>query len=234
MVGRVYRDIWCLEASAVEDLAEAIRRTGLELPDEFRFGLRQVLYNRPMKVARLRCGLSQTQLAELVGISPEYISYFENFRHYPKPRVAQAIADVLGVGVEVLFPAWLQEFKRVQAPSILTDAHYSLEEALALGQIDPDTMCVESEAMPFMLPSPEGEVDRRNLRETVAEVLDSLPPKERRVLSRRFGLEDGRSRTLEEVGQELGVTRERIRELEAKALRMLRHPRQSRRLKDFL
>ena len=73
----------------------------------------------------------------------------------------------------------------------------------------------------------------RLLKEQVSEVLDTLTERERKVLQLRFGLEDGRSRTLEGVGMEFGVTRERIRQIEAKALRKLRHPSRSRRLKDF-
>jgi len=66
------------------------------------------------------------------------------------------------------------------------------------------------------------------------DVLASLAPRERKVLELRFGLEDGRSRTLEEVGREFRVTRERIRQIEAKALRKLRHPSRSKKLKDYL
>ena len=72
------------------------------------------------------------------------------------------------------------------------------------------------------------------LKEQIEEVLATLNPREQRVLQLRFGLEDGRSRTLEEVGKEFGVTRERIRQIEAKALRKLRHPSRSKRLKDYL
>jgi len=72
------------------------------------------------------------------------------------------------------------------------------------------------------------------LKEQIDDVLDHLTPREQRVLRLRFGLEDGRSRTLEEVGQEFNVTRERIRQIEAKALRKLRHPSRSRKLKDYL
>ena len=72
------------------------------------------------------------------------------------------------------------------------------------------------------------------MKEQISDVLHTLTDRERRVLQLRFGLEDGRSRTLEEVGREFGVTRERIRQIEAKALRKLRHPTRSKRLKDFL
>ncbi|MDD6010911.1 MAG: RNA polymerase sigma factor RpoD [Lachnospiraceae bacterium] len=72
------------------------------------------------------------------------------------------------------------------------------------------------------------------LREQLEEVLDTLTDREKKVLSLRFGLEDGRGRTLEEVGKEFNVTRERIRQIEAKALRKLRHPTRSRKLRDYL
>ena len=74
----------------------------------------------------------------------------------------------------------------------------------------------------------------RVLRQQVEEVLESLSERESKVLQLRFGLEDGRSRTLEEVGLDFGVTRERIRQIEAKALRKLRHPSRSKKLRDFL
>jgi RNA polymerase primary sigma factor len=75
---------------------------------------------------------------------------------------------------------------------------------------------------------------RQLLKEQVGDVLDSLTLRERKVLQLRFGIVDGRSRTLEEVGREFGVTRERVRQIEAKALRKLRHPSRSKKLKDFL
>jgi RNA polymerase primary sigma factor len=84
------------------------------------------------------------------------------------------------------------------------------------------------------LPGPVDAASRQLLKEQMSDILDSLNERERKVLEMRFGLKDGQGRTLEEVGQEFGVTRERIRQIEAKALRKLRHPIRSKKLKDYL
>ena len=98
------------------------------------------------------------------------------------------------------------------------------EEDSKLGDFLPDEDASEpSEAASFSL-----------LREQLEEVLDTLAPREKKVLELRFGIVDGRTRTLEEVGKEFNVTRERIRQIEAKALRKLRHPSRSKKLRDFL
>lgn len=81
---------------------------------------------------------------------------------------------------------------------------------------------------------PADEAGRQMLHRELVSVLASLTPREQRVLSLRFGLEDGRPRTLEELGQEFNVTRERVRQIEAKALRKLRHPSRAKRLRDYL
>ena len=83
-------------------------------------------------------------------------------------------------------------------------------------------------------PAPAEQASFMMLKEQLTEVLDTLTDRERRVLVLRFGIEDGRARTLEEVGQSFGVTRERIRQIEAKALRKLRNPNRSKKLRDFL
>ena len=72
------------------------------------------------------------------------------------------------------------------------------------------------------------------LKEEISAVLSTLTPREQRILQLRFGLEDGRARTLEEAGLEFKITRERVRQIEAKALRKLRHPSRSRKLRDYL
>ena len=98
------------------------------------------------------------------------------------------------------------------------------EEDSHLGDFIPDDDAPEpAEAASFML-----------LKEQLVEVLKTLTPREEKVLRLRFGIEDGHTRTLEEVGKEFNVTRERIRQIEAKALRKLRHPSRSKKLKDFL
>src|SRR5207247_8586417 len=98
------------------------------------------------------------------------------------------------------------------------------EEDSHLGDFIPDNQAL----------APSDAASHKLLKEQVESVLEGLTLRERRVLQLRFGLEDGRTRTLEEVGREFNVTRERIRQIEAKALRKLRHPSRSRKLKDYL
>ena len=83
-------------------------------------------------------------------------------------------------------------------------------------------------------PAPQDAAAYTMLKEQLEEVMNTLTPREAKVLKLRFGLEDGKARTLEEVGKEFQVTRERIRQIEAKALRKLRHPSRSKRLKDYM
>ena len=112
-------------------------------------------------------------------------------------------------------------------------AQYPISLEYHIGEeADSDTLgdFVEDKTMP----QPAEVVTNELLKEQLNEILASLPPKERRVVELRFGLGDGRRRTLEEVGQQFNVTRERVRQIEAKALRKLRHPSRSRKLRDYL
>ena len=113
--------------------------------------------------------------------------------------------------------------KVAQEPNSL-ESPIGEEEDSHLGDFIPD----------YDAPVPEEAATHTLLREQLNEVLATLTPREAKVLSLRFGIEDGRPRTLEEVGKEFNVTRERIRQIEAKALRKLRHPSRNKKLKDFL
>ena len=118
----------------------------------------------------------------------------------------------------------VREIMRVAQEPVSLETPIGEEEDSHLGDFIPDDDA----------PAPQDAASHTLLKEQLADVLDTLTPREEKVLSLRFGLEDGRSRTLEEVGKEFNVTRERIRQIEAKALRKLRHPSRSKKLKDFL
>ena len=118
----------------------------------------------------------------------------------------------------------VREIMRVAQEPVSLETPIGEEEDSHLGDFIPDDDA----------PAPADAASHTLLKETLSSVLDSLTPREEKVLRLRFGLEDGRSRTLEEVGKEFNVTRERIRQIEAKALRKLRHPSRSKKLKDFL
>ena len=132
---------------------------------------------------------------------------------------AEEIAEEMNMPVERV-----QDILKIAQEPVSLETPIGEEEDSHLGDFIPDEDASEpSEAASFTL-----------LKEQLMEVLATLTPREEKVLRLRFGLEDGRTRTLEEVGREFNVTRERIRQIEAKALRKLRHPSRSKKLKDFL
>ncbi len=117
----------------------------------------------------------------------------------------------------------VREIRKASLEPVSLEIPVGSEDDSHLGDFVPDESSL----------SPADVATRQMLKEQMDDVLDSLTIRERRVLQLRFGLEDGRQRTLEEVGREFGVTRERIRQIEAKALRKLRHPTRSRKLRDY-
>ena len=132
---------------------------------------------------------------------------------------AEEISEEMGMPVDKV-----REILKIAQEPVSLETPIGEEEDSHLGDFIPDEGASEpSEAASFTL-----------LKEQLVDVLSTLTPREEKVLKLRFGIEDGRTRTLEEVGKEFNVTRERIRQIEAKALRKLRHPSRSKKLKDFL
>ena len=132
---------------------------------------------------------------------------------------AEEIAEEMGIPVDKV-----RDILKIAQEPVSLETPIGEEEDSHLGDFIPDEDASEpSEAASFSL-----------LREQLMTVLDTLTPREKKVLELRFGIVDGRTRTLEEVGKEFNVTRERIRQIEAKALRKLRHPSRSKKLRDFL
>ena len=118
----------------------------------------------------------------------------------------------------------VREIMKIAQEPVSLETPIGEEEDSHLGDFIPDDD----------IPAPADAAAFTLLKEQLMEVLDTLTDREKKVLTLRFGLEDGRARTLEEVGKEFNVTRERIRQIEAKALRKLRHPSRSKKLKDYL
>ena len=147
-------------------------------------------------------------------------------------RVQRQLVQELGrdptpeeIGEEMLLDVErVREIMKIAQEPVSLETPIGEEEDSHLGDFIPDDdVIAPADAATFTM-----------LREQLIEVLETLTPREQKVLRLRFGLDDGRARTLEEVGKEFEVTRERIRQIEAKALRKLRHPSRSKKLKDFL
>ncbi|MBQ7161314.1 MAG: RNA polymerase sigma factor RpoD [Clostridia bacterium] len=136
-----------------------------------------------------------------------------------REATAEEIAEAMGTSADKV-----REILKIAQDPVSLETPIGEEEDSHLGDFIPDDDS----------PAPAEAASYTLLREQLAEVLHTLSPREEQVLKLRFGLEDGRTRTLEEVGKEFNITRERIRQIEAKALRKLRHPSRSKRLRDYL
>ena len=140
-------------------------------------------------------------------------------QEYGREPTSEEIAKEMGITVEKV-----REIKKISQDPVSLETPIGEEEDSHLGDFIPDDD----------VPAPVDAAAYSMLKEQLMEVMDTLSDREKKVLMLRFGLEDGRPRTLEEVGKEFNVTRERIRQIEAKALRKLRHPSRSKKLKDYL
>ena len=150
---------------------------------------------------------------KLIRVSRQLL---QTYGREPSP---EEIAVEMGLSVDKV-----REIQKIAQEPVSLETPIGEEEDSHLGDFIPDEdVPAPAEAAAFSM-----------LKEQLVEVLDTLTEREQKVLKLRFGLEDGRARTLEEVGKEFDVTRERIRQIEAKALRKLRHPSRSKKLKDYL
>ena len=140
-------------------------------------------------------------------------------QEYGREPTPEEVAEVMNLPVERIL-----EISKISQEPVSLETPIGEEEDSHLGDFIQDEH----------IPVPADEATRTLLREQLQKVMDTLSEREQKVLALRFGLEDGKPHTLEEVGREFQVTRERIRQIEAKALRKLRHPTRSRKLRDFL
>jgi len=189
-----------------------IKQAGKTTADIARQAARQVA-REPVEL--LKSGSSQVMQNENTNIQDPI-----NLTSDKLPDITpEEIAKIMGIEVEKA-----HEIVKISQETTSIETPVGREEDSRLKEFIPDETTL----------SPFDSASHDLLKEQLVEVLDTLNPRERKVLELRFGIKDGRSRTLEEVGKEFGVTRERIRQIEAKALRKLRHPSRSKRLKDYL
>lgn len=180
--------------------------------------------NRLLRVSRrLQQELGREPTSEEIALEMELLT----------PEERSSILEAQGAD-EPLDPMLERKLKRAAGKirRIMKIAQEPMSLEMPIGSEDNSSLgdFIEDESVP----GPVDQASRQLLKEQMQDVLDGLSDRERKVLELRFGLQDGRTRTLEEVGQEFGVTRERIRQIEAKALRKLRHPIRSRKLRDYL
>ena len=173
-------------------------------------------------IHRLRTekGLSQDELAEKLFVTRQAVSRWENGETTPNTETLKQLSRLFDVSINTLLGAPRQLVCQCCGMP-LEDATTSREPDGAFNE-EYCKWCYTDGTFKY------------TSKEQLVDVLSTLTPREEKVLKLRFGIEDGRTRTLEEVGQEFNVTRERIRQIEAKALRKLRHPSRSKKLKDFL
>jgi RNA polymerase sigma factor (sigma-70 family) len=199
--------------------------------------LRFIPYLQRLVAARKAKGYTQAMLSSLTGIKLTLISRIETMRVIPDIEMRQEIADALAVDIDYLFPETLLEAIR---DGLFKNRVVDLDEARLI------KLAIEKKAL--ALPPPDDPSSRSEIaigapvdltfsggaRSAIRRVIGTLGVVEQKVIRLRFGLEDGRCRTLEEVGKEFSLTRERIRQIESKALRKLRHHTRSRKLAGYL
>ncbi len=180
--------------------------------------------NRQIRVQRnLMQELGREPTPEEVALEMDYLPSEDRRAIEEAQALGRALDPVLVRRLQIA-AAKVRRVMRIAQEPMSLETPVGSEENSSLGDF------IEDDS----LPGPADQANRHLLKEQMNEILSGLSERERKVLEMRFGLKDGTARTLEEVGQEFGVTRERIRQIEAKALRKLRHPIRSRKLRDYL
>lgn len=177
--------------------------------ETFKLGIRRTLFNRNLKTAITSSGLTHTQIRAKTGITETTLSYIINFKFCPKEEHKVALAVLLNIPIETIFPEKYDEIYEKLSP-----IKREVDVEINMLSLDaPEVLALEA---------PEDvELDTSN-RFEVERLLSCLPPRELELIQMRHGLEDGHTKTLEEVSEHFGVTRERIRQMEAKAHERMR------------
>lgn len=190
--------------------------------NQFALGVRTSIYNGLMREKRHIKGLSQKDLSELVDCPIATIGDIETFKKYPDGDKLDNIATELDSTLEEMFPEWLVE-QRIKKSS--TDTIVMVEK---LQLESPEVKQLESGY------SIEEDIDKEIMKGAVLEALQLISERERKILSMRFGVGGQEPHTLSETAQEWGVSRERIRQMEQKALGRIRNSKEAKELKEFL
>ena len=180
--------------------------------EDFGLGVKTSIYNNELRKRRIALGMEQKDLAKKIGKTNSVISHYETFKNYPDKKAAAKIAKILNCDIETIFPAWLQEYK--------------LKKSSVDREVKIDCISIDSGKAQYLLEGNDDSfIDKTEnslLASKIKEAINALTDREQRILTLRFGLDDSKPHTLEEVGQEFSVTRDRIRQIEAKALAKIR------------
>jgi transcriptional regulator with XRE-family HTH domain len=190
--------------------------------------LRLITHNARLVDTRKERGMTQLDMVRVAGIPCWRLQNIENLRVIPTEDEMIKIACVLEKPIDYLFP---EELLSAVEVGVFSRRKVELAASEVISLTEAQQLRLLSDGG---LEAVETEVDRELLAEKVPEVLETLAPIEQLVVKLRFGLDGNGTKTLEKVGMEVGLTRERIRQIEAKALRKLRYPRRSRELKPYL
>lgn len=207
---------------------------------KFSLGVKHSAFNWKMRHAREKLGLTQKDLGQMIGVNQATITEIETFKRFPEEGLAFKICEALNQDVEKVFPDYMSEF--IIKKSTFSTEHIITEQLLP--------SIVDTLALPDGLEPVEEKIDQEILKKKVRSLLENLTDREAKIIKMRFGLEEDfkvedfngiknlktppNGSTYEEVGEKFGVSMERIRQIEAKALRKMRGPSKTNKLDEFI